>query len=192
MEIRKIVTIVEETRKEMGKDLPKPVKKAAAIVVINNPFAGKYQEDLTQLTEDGVKLGDMLGTMAREALGIAKEECEGYGKGAIIGMNGELEHGHAILHPKLGAPFREALGGGKAIIPSAAKMGGPGAELDIPTHYKDAAFVRSHFDAMPISVQDAPREDEILIVLVVTNSGRPLPRIGGLKKEDAKKEDGLR
>ncbi|OPX41403.1 MAG: amino acid synthesis family protein [Deltaproteobacteria bacterium] len=192
MEIRKFVTILEETRKEMGKDLPKPVKKAAAIAVIKNPFAGKYQEDLSELTEEGVKLGEMLGTMAREALRITKEECEGYGKGAIIGMNGELEHGHAILHPKLGAPFREALGGGKAIIPSAAKMGGPGAELDVPTHYKDAAFVRTHFDAMPISVQDAPREDEILIVLVVTNSGRPLPRIGGLKKEEAKKEDGLR
>jgi len=192
MEIRKVVTIIEETRKEIGKNLPKPIKKAAAMAIIKNPFAGKYQEDLSELTEDGVKLGEMLGTMAREALGIAKEECEGYGKGAIIGMNGELEHGHAILHPKLGAPFREALGGGKAIIPSAAKMGGPGTELDVPTHYKDAAFVRTHFDAMPVSVQDAPRDDEILVVLVVTNSGRPLPRIGGLKKEDAKKEDGLR
>ena len=160
MEIRKVVAIVEETRKEMGKDLPKPIKRAAAIAVIKNPFAGKYQEDLSELTEDGVTLGDMLGTMAREALGIAKEKCEGYGKGAII--------------------------------PSAAKMGGPGTELDVPTHYKDAAFVRTHFDAMPVSVQDAPREDEILVVLVVTNSGRPLPRIGGLKKEEAKKEDGLR
>jgi hypothetical protein len=192
MEIRKVVTIVEETRKEMGKDLPKPIKRAAAIAIIKNPFAGEYQEDLSELTEDGVTLGDMLGTMAREALEIAKEDCEGYGKGAIIGMNGELEHGHAILHPKLGAPFREALGGGKAIIPSAAKMGGPGTELDIPTHYKDAAFVRTHFDAMPVSVQDAPRDDEILVALVVTSSGRPLPRIGGLKKEEAKKEDGLR
>ncbi|RLB28355.1 MAG: amino acid synthesis family protein, partial [Deltaproteobacteria bacterium] len=136
MEIRKTVTIVEETRKEMGKDLPKPVRKAAAIAVIKNPFAGRYQEDLNELIDDGEKLGDMLGNMARGALGISKEECEGYGKGAVIGMNGELEHGHAILHPKLGAPFREALGGGKALIPSAAKMGGPGTELDVPTHYK--------------------------------------------------------
>lgn len=192
MEIRKLVTIVEETRREMGKDLPRPIKKVAAIAVIKNPFAGTYQEDLGELTEDGVELGDMLGNMARDALGVPKEECEGYGKGAIIGMRGELEHGHAILHPKLGAPFREALGGGKAIIPSAAKMGGPGTELDVPTHYKEAAFVRTHFDAMPVSVQDAPRENEILVVLVVTNSGRPLPRIGGLKKEEVKKEDGLR
>lgn len=192
MEIRKMVTIVEETRKEMERDLPEPVKRAAAIAVIKNPFAGKYQEDLSELTEDGAKLGDMLGNMARNALGVPKEECEGYGKGAVIGMNGELEHGHAILHPKLGAPFREALGGGKAIIPSAAKMGGPGTELDVPTHYKDAAFVRTHFDAMPVSVQDAPRDDEILVALVVTNSGRPLPRVGGLRKEEAKKEDGRR
>jgi hypothetical protein len=192
MDIRKLVTIVEETKSEMGKDLQKPVKKAAAIAIIRNPFAGRYQEDLNELIDDGEKLGDMLGNMARDALGISKEECEGYGKGAIIGMNGELEHGHAMLHPKLGAPFREALGGGKALIPSAAKMGGPGTELDIPTHYKDAAFVRSHFDAMPVRVQDAPREDEILVALVVTSSGRPLPRIGGLKKEEAKKEDGLR
>lgn len=192
MEIRKLVTIVEETRKEMGRDLPTPVKKAAVIAVIENPFTGTYREDLEELIDDGAKLGDMLGNMARDALGVTKGECEGYGKGAIIGVNGELEHGHAILHPKLGAPFREAIGGGKAIIPSAAKMGGPGTELDVPTHYKDAAFVRTHFDAMPVSVQDAPRGDEILVALVVTNSGRPLPRIGGLRKEEAKKEDGLR
>jgi hypothetical protein len=192
MKIRKLVTIVDETRKEMGKDLPKPVKKVAAIAVIENPFAGKYQADLSELTEDGAKLGDLLGNMARDALGVKKEECEGYGKGVIVGVSGELEHGHAILHPKLGAPFRETLGGGKAIIPSAAKMGSPGTELDVPTHYKDAAFVRTHFDTMSISVQGAPREDEILVALVVTNSGRPLPRIGGLKKEEAKKEDGLR
>ena len=192
MEIRKLVTIVEETKSEMGKDLPKPVKRAAAVAVIKNPFAGKYQEDLGELIDDGEKLGDMLGNMAREALGISKEECEGYGKGAIVGMNGELEHGHSILHPKLGAPFRAALGGGKAIIPSAAKMGRPGEELDVPTHYKDAAFVRTHFDAMPVRVQDAPRQDEILVALVVTNAGRLLPRIGGLKKEEAQREDGLR
>lgn len=192
MEIRKVVTIVEEIKKEMGKDLPKPIKRAAAIAIIKNPFAGKYQDDLSELTNDGEKLGEMLGNMARKALGVEKEECESYGKGTIIGLSGELEHGHAILHPKLGAPFREAVGGGKAIIPSAAKMGGIGTELDVPTHYKDAAFVRSHYDAMPIRVQDAPRDDEILVVLVVTTSGRPLPRIGGLTKEEAKKEDGLR
>ncbi|MGC8658684.1 MAG: amino acid synthesis family protein [Desulfomonilaceae bacterium] len=192
MQVRKIVTIVEETQTEMGKKLEPPTKKAAAIAVIKNPFAGKFQEDLSELVEVGEKLGDILAKRALDALDITCEKAESYGKGAIVGVQGELEHAAAILHPKLGTPFREALGGGKAIIPSAKKMGCPGTELDVPIHYKDAAFVRSHFDAMAIRVQDAPRGDEIVVALVVTDSGRPLARVGGLKKQDAKKEDGLR
>ncbi len=192
MEIRKICTIVEETHTEMGKNVTPPTKRAAAIAVIKNPFAGRYQENLSELIETGEKLGELLGKKALEALGINSDKAESYGKGAIVGSQGELEHAAAILHPKLGTPFREALGGGKAIIPSAKKIGGPGTELDVPIHYKDAAFVRSHFDAMPIRVQDAPRGDEIVVALVVTDSGRPLARVGGLKKEEAKKEDGLR
>ncbi len=192
MEIRKLVTVVEEVKEEMGQKVDPPHKKAAAIAVIKNPFAGVFQEDLSDLMAIGEELGAMLGKMAVEALGIPKEKTESYGKGAIVGLKGELEHAAAILHPKLGKPFREALGGGKAIIPSAKKMGGPGATLDVPLHFKDAAFVRSHFDAMEVRVADAPREDEILIALVVTDSGRPLARVGGLKKEEAKCEDGLR
>ncbi|MDA8407719.1 MAG: amino acid synthesis family protein [Deltaproteobacteria bacterium] len=192
MEIRKICTIVEETHTEMGKNITPPAKRAAAIAVIKNPFAGHYQDNLSELIETGEKLGEILGKRALEALGINADKAESYGKGAIVGPKGELEHAAAILHPKLGTPFREALGGGKAIIPSAKKIGGPGTELDVPIHYKDAAFVRSHFDAMPIRVQDAPRGDEIVVALVVTNSGRPLARVGGLKKDEAKKEDGLR
>jgi len=192
MEIRKICTIVEETHSEMGKNVTPPTKRAAAIAVIKYPFAGHYQENLSELIETGEKLGELLGKKALEALGITSDKAESYGKGAIVGPQGELEHAAAILHPKLGTPFREALGGGKAIIPSAKKIGGPGTELDIPIHFKDAAFVRSHFDAMPIRVQDAPRGDEIVVALVVTDSGRPLARVGGLKKEEAKKEDGLR
>ena len=192
MEIRKMVTVVEEIREEMGQEVAPPHRKAAAIAVIKNPFAGKYQEDLSDLMAIGEQLGTMLGELAVKSLGIPKEKSESYGKGAIVGLNGELEHAAAILHPKLGKPFREALGGGKAIIPSAKKMGAPGATLDVPLHFKDAAFVRSHFDAMEIRVQDAPRDDEIVVVLVVTDSGRPLARVGGLKKEEAKCEDGLR
>jgi hypothetical protein len=192
MEIRKILTIVEETEMEMGKKVEPATRKAAAIAVIVNPFAGYYQDNLSELIEIGEKLGDLLGKKALEALGITPDRAESYGKGAIVGARGELEHAAAILHPKLGTPFREALGGGKAIIPSSKKMGGPGTELDVPIHYKDAAFVRSHFDAMPIRVQDAPRGDEIVVALVVTDSGRPLARVGGLKREEAKKEDGLR
>ncbi len=192
MEIRKIVKVVEETRTEMGRPVDPPTRRAAVAAVIKNPFAGMYEENLDVLIDTGEELGGMLAKMAVEALGIAPEQAESYGKAAIVGSRGELEHAGAILHPKLGKPFRDALAGGKAIIPSAKKMGVPGTEIDVPIHYKDAAFVRSHFDAMPVRVQDAPRGDEIVVVLVVTDSGRPLPRIGGLKKEDAKKEDGLR
>lgn len=192
MEIRKIVKIVEETRTEMGKPVNPPTRRAAAVAVIKNPFAGVYQENLEELINVGEELGAMLGKMALDALGIPPEKAESYGKAVIVGPRGELEHAAAIMHPKLGGPFREALGGGKAIVPSAKKIGGPGTEIDVPLHYKDAAFVRTHFDAMPVRVQDAPRGDEIVVVLVVTDSGRPLPRVGGLLKDQAKKEDGLR
>jgi hypothetical protein len=192
MEIRKIVKIVEETRIEAGKPIQPAARRAAAVAVIKNPFAGRYEEKIDELITVGEELGGMLAKMAVEALGIAPEQVESYGKAAIVGNRGELEHAAAILHPKLGGPFRDAVGGGKALIPSSKKMGCSGTEIDVPLHYKDAAFVRSHFDAMAVRVQDAPRGDEIVVAIVVTASGRPLPRVGGLKKEDAKKEDGLR
>jgi hypothetical protein len=192
MEIRKIVRMLEETRMEMGKSVDPPTRRAVAVAVIKNPFAGRYEENLDELIAVGERLGELLGKMALETLGVPAEQAHSYGKAAVVGTKGELEHAAAILHPKLGGPFRDALGGGKAIIPSAKKIGGPGTEIDVPIHYKDAAFVRSHFDAVPVRVQDAPRGDEILVALVVTDSGRPLPRVGGLRVEDAKKEDGLR
>jgi len=192
MEVRKYVTILEETVIEGGKKVEQPTRKAAAIAVIKNPFSGKYVEKLDELIDIGESLGGILGKKAVQAMGITSQRAESYGKAAIVGINGELEHAAAILHPKLGTPLREAVGGGKAIIPSAKKMGGPGTEIDVPIHYKDAAFVRSHFDAMSIRVPDAPRPDEIVVAIVITDSGRPHPRIGGLKKEEAKKEDGLR
>lgn len=192
MDIRKMVTIVEETREEMGQVVNPPTRRAAAVAVIKNPFAGRYAEHLDELIEIGEELGGVLGKLALDALGITPDKAHSYGKGAIVGTRGELEHAAAILHPKLGGPFREALGGGKAIIPSAKKIGAPGTEIDVPVHYKDAAFVRSHFDAMAVRVQDAPRGNEIVVALVVTDSGRPLPRVGGLRVDEAKKEDGLR
>jgi hypothetical protein len=192
MEVLKYVTIVQETLKEGGKKVDPPTRKAAAIAVIKNPFAGKYAENLDPLIDIGEELGGILGKRAVEALRITPKNAESYGKAAIVGTDGEFEHAAAILHPKLGTPLREAVGGGKAIIPSAKKVGSPGTEIDVPLHYKDAALVRSHFDAMTVRVPDAPRPDEIVVVIVVTDSGRPHPRIGGLKKEEAKKEDGLR
>ncbi|AET66154.1 Protein of unknown function (DUF1185) [Desulfosporosinus orientis DSM 765] len=192
MEIRKIVTVVEETYKDGEKMVAKPTRKAAAMAVIKNPFAGQYVDDLTELMEIGEQLGSTLAERAVKALGITKEEAESYGKGAIVGEKGELEHAAAILHPRLGKPFREEVGGGKAIIPSAKKLGGMGTGLDVPVHYKDAAFVRTHYDAMEVRIADAPRGDELVVALVVTDSGRPHPRIGGLQKSEIKGEDGLR
>lgn len=192
MKIRKLVTIVEEIFIEGKKELAQPVKRAAAMAVIKNPFADVYQENLEELMEYGEKLGALLGDQAVKALGNDKMKCESFGKGAIVGAAGELEHAAAILHPRLGKPFRDSIGGGKAIIPSAKKIGGVGASLDVPLHFKDAAYVRTHYDAMEVSIPDAPRADEIVVALVVTDSGRPLPRIGGLQKHEIKGEDGLK
>jgi len=190
--IRKILTFVEETRTEMGKPVNPPTRRAAAAAVIENPFAGKYVEDLTELMEIGEELGALLTERAVTALGIPGASAESYGKAAAVGENGELEHAAAILHPKLGTPVRKALGKGAALIPSSKKRGGPGVALDIPLGHKDAAFVRSHFDGMEIRVNDAPRANEILVAIAVTDSGRPLPRVGGLTKDQIKGEDGLR
>jgi hypothetical protein len=190
--IRKIVTFLEETRTEMGKAVNPPTRRAAAAAVIENPFAGQYVQDLTELMEIGEELGALLTERAVAALGIAGPSAESYGKAAAVGENGELEHAAALLHPKLGTPVRRVLGKGAALIPSSKKRGGLGVALDIPLGHKDAAFVRSHFDGMEIRVNDAPRANEILVAIAVADSGRPLPRVGGLTKDQIKGEDGLR
>jgi len=190
--IRKLVTFVEETRFELDRIIDPPTRRAAAIAVIENPFAGRYTEDLSELIDIGEELGELLAAKAVAALGIDGARAESYGKAAAVGENGELEHAAAILHPKLGAPVRKALQKGAALIPSSKKRGGPGVALDIPLGHKDAAFVRSHFDGMEVRVSDAPRANEILVAVAITDSGRPLPRIGGLKKEEIKGVDGLR
>lgn len=193
--IRKVVVLVDEIHVENNRILPKPVRKSAAAAVIKNPYAGRYAEELNLLIDAGDFLGGFLAKRAREALGISPSDVESYGKAAVVGTLGELEHGHAILHPKFGRGFREECGGldvCKAIIPSAVKMGSPGTSIDVPLHYKRAAFVRSHYDAIEVRVQDAPLPDEIVVIAAVTDSGRPLPRIGGLRKEEVKGEDGLR
>src|ERR1700677_2497689 len=190
--IRKIVTIVEETCFEMDRAVEPPTRRAASIAVIENPFAGRYVEDLQELIDIGEELGELLANRAVAALGIEGPRAESYGKAAAVGENGELEHAAAILHPKLGAPVRKALGKGAALIPSSKKRGGPGVALDIPLGHKDAAFVRSHFDGMEVRLNDAPRANEIMVAIAVTDSGRPLARVGGLTKDQIKGEDGLR
>lgn len=191
-QIRKLVVQIEETRTEMGRAVNPPARRAAAIAVIANPCAGRYVEDLEELMAIGEELGDLLGRKAVEALGIAPGKAESYGKAAIVGEDGELEHAAAILHPRLGKPLRAAVEKGAALVPSAKKRAGPGAPLDVPLGHKDAAYVRSHFDAMEVRVADAPRANEILVAVVVTDSGRPLPRIGGLAKDQVEGKDGLR
>jgi len=163
MKIRKLVTVIEEIFSDGGRDARRPQRKVAAVAVIENPFAGRFVDDLTPLIDQGEKLGALLAKKATEALGAP---AESFGKAAIVGEAGEYEHAAALLHPKLGAPLRAAVGGGKAIIPSAKKLGGSGTTIDVPLHFKDA--------------------------IVVTDGGRPHPRVGGLTKDEAKKEDGLR
>lgn len=190
--MRKIAVHVEETHIEMGRTIAPPTRKAVAVAVIENPFAGTYQEDLSELMEIGAELGGYLGQKCVAALGITPAQAESYGKSAMVGELGELEHAAAILHPKLGAPLRVAVEKGAALVPSSKKMGSPGQVLDVPLGHKDAAYVRSHFDGIEVCLNDAPRAGEIMVAVAVTDSGRPLPRVGGLEARDAKGEDGLR
>ena len=190
--LRKLIVSVEETRREMGKDVAPATRKAAAVAVIENPFAGKFADNLDPLIDIGEELGDVLGRRAVEALGIKPGQAESYGKAAIVGEAGELEHAAAILHPKLGKPLRAAVEKGAALVPSAKKMGGVGSLIDVPLGHKDAAYVRSHFDGMEIRVADAPRANEIVVAVVVTDSGRPIPRVGGLTKDKIEGKDGLK
>ena len=190
--IRKLVVVVDEVHREMGKAVSPPSRRAAAAAVIANPLAGKYQDDLADLTAIGEELGELLTRKCIEALDIEGGKAESFGKAAIVGENGELEHAAAILHPKMGTPVRKVLTKGPALIPSAKKMGGPGTAIDVPLGHKDAAFVRSHFDAIEVRVPDAPRANEIVVAIAVTDSGRPLARVGGLQKHEIKGEDGLR
>ena len=162
------------------------------MAVIANPYAGRYTENLDELIAIGEELGGLLGDKCVQALGIAPGAAQSYGKAAIVGEAGEIEHAAAVLHPKLGAPLRKAVDKGAALVPSAKKLGGLGTAIDVPLGHKDAAFVRSHFDAMEARVSDAPRANEIVVAVVVTDSGRPLPRIGGLQAHEIKGEDGLR
>lgn len=190
--IRKIAVNVEETHSEMGRAISPPTRKAVAVAVIENPFAGIYQEDLSDLMEIGAELGALLGDKCVAALGITPEQAESYGKSAMVGEQGELEHAAAILHPKLGAPLRKAVEKGAALVASSKKMGSPGQVLDVPLGHKDAAYVRSHFDGIEVRLNDAPRAGEIMVAVAVTDSGRPLPRVGGLAHDEAVGKDGLR
>lgn len=191
-QIRKIIVQVDEVLQEAGQAVNPPTRRALAMAVIANPYAGTFSNNLDLLIAIGEELGGLLGERCVKALGIKPEQAQSYGKAAIVGEAGELEHAAAILHPKLGAPLRLAVGKGAALVPSAKKQGTLGTAIDVPIGHKDAAFVRSHFDAMEARVPDAPRANEIVVAVVVTDSGRPNPRIGGLQVREIVGQDGLR
>ncbi|MEY3523996.1 MAG: hypothetical protein RIR92_61 [Pseudomonadota bacterium] len=190
--IRKIIVQVDEIHFDGGKAVNPPTRRALAMAVIANPYAGRFSDSLDELIDIGEELGGLLGERCVQALGIAPAQAQSYGKAAIVGEGGELEHAAAILHPKLGAPLRVAVSQGAALVPSAKKQGTLGTAVDVPLGHKDAAFVRSHFDAMEARVADAPRANEIVVAVVVTDSGRPHARVGGLQVHEIVGKDGLR
>jgi hypothetical protein len=190
--IRRIVVQIDEVWTENGQAVSPPTRRAVAMAVIENPFAGRYVENLDTLITVGEELGALLGQRCVQALGITPAQAQSYGKAAIVGEAGEIEHAAAILHPKLGAPLRVAVQKGAALVPSSKKMGGMGTTIDVPLGHKDAAYVRSHFDAIEARVTDAPRANEIVVCVAVTDSGRPRPRVGGLQHHEMIGKDGLR
>ncbi len=189
--VRKRVVIVEEIFHEGGPAATRPPRRAAALAVIHNPFAGRYAAEIAGFMEDLNPLGLEMAKSLIAALGGNAKIVEGYGKGAIVGQAGELEHG-ALWHVPGGYAMREILGGAKAIVPSSKKVGGPGTRLDVPITHIHASYVRSHFDSMEVGIADAPRADEILLALVMTTGPRVHARVGGLKASEIKGEDGLR
>src|SRR5271165_726879 len=189
--IRKKVTCVEEIFHEGGPVASRPLRRAAAIAVIRNPYAGSYVESIEGFMDDLKPLGLEMARSLVAALGGDAKKVEGYGKGAIVGAAGELEHG-ALWHVPGGYAMREVLGGAKAIVASTKKVGGPGTRLDVPITHINASYVRSHFDSMEVGVADAPKSDEILLALVMTTGPRIHARVGGLRAWEIKGQDGLR
>jgi len=189
MKIRKLYTFVEDSMSEAGKPAEPPLRKVAAVAVVENPHAGRYVEDLQPMVDASAELGRELAKIAVEAMG--RYRAQSYGKGGIVGLAGEQEHINALLTTTFANPLREAVGGGKAWISSMTKRGGPGTSIDIPLASKDALYVRSHYDGMTITLHDAPSPDEIAVIICLANRGRLNARVGGLHFENVKGEDGL-
>jgi hypothetical protein len=175
LQIRKSLTARETLVSDMGRSASRPIVRVAAMAVISNPFAGRYVDDLTELFEAGRALGEQFMT---DLVHMLSQDPVSYGKGAIVGLNGEFEHGGACIHPMLGKPMRSAVGGGKAVIPSNVKVAACGASLDVPLTHKDNAWSFDHFDTMTLSIADAPKSDEIVVVMAVADGGRLHPRCG--------------
>jgi hypothetical protein len=191
VEVRKFATVVEEVFHEGGPPAARPLKQGACLAVIRNPYAGRYVPDILPLMKDLEPLGLEMAKRLIAALGVAPKDIEAYGKGAIVGSAGELEHG-ALWHAPGGYGMREVLGGTKAIVPATKKVGGPGTRLDVPVTHVNASYVRSHFTAMELGLPDAPKDDEIVLILAMTTGPRIHARAGGLQAAEIKGEDGLR
>jgi hypothetical protein len=191
VELRKFHSTVEEIFHEGGPRAMQPLRRAALLAAIRNPYAGRYGPDILPLMEALNALGVTMAERLLALLGGDPKGVEGYGKGAIVGAAGEIEHG-ALWHVPGGYAMRRVLGDTKAIVPSTKKVGGPGTRLDVPVTHINASYVRSHFDAMELGIPDAPRADELVVALVMTTGSRIHARVGGLKASEIKGEDGLR
>lgn len=189
--IRKIVTSIEEIFHEGGPRANTPLLRGSVMAVIENPYAGSYVEEIQPFMEDLKPLGVEMAQKLLAAMGVAADQIEGYGKGAIIGTAGEVEHG-ALWHAPGGYAMRDVLGGSKAIVPSTKKVGAAGVRLDVPVTHVDASYVRSHFDSIEVGLNDSPRSHEMAVILVMTTGARVHNRAGGLEAKDIKGEDGLR
>jgi hypothetical protein len=191
VKIRKFLVSVEDVFHEGGPVAATPQRRGAVLAVIQNPYAGTYHENIQPFMDDLKPLGLQMAQKLLAALGGDPKSIEGYGKGAIVGEAGELEHA-ALWHAPGGYAMRDVLGGAKAIVPSTKKVGGPGTRLDIPVTHINASYVRSHFDAIEVGLADAPKAGEMLVALVMTTGPRVHARAGGLQMKDVKGEDGLR
>jgi Amino acid synthesis len=189
MPIKRLLTFLDEVRSADGHDVVPPLRKAAAVAIIDNPFAGRFVEDLSPLTRASEAIGREICAIAVRLL--APDQAVSYGKAAVVGTNGEQEHGNAMLTTVFGNVMREAAGGGKAWISSMTKRAAPGAVIDIPLAHKDALYVRSHYDGMTLTLPDAPQPNEIAIIAVYATRGRPNQRVGGLSAGEIKGQDGL-
>ncbi len=187
--VRKVVTLVEEVRSVAGIEASPPLRRAAVAMVLSNPYAGRYEKDLGPLIAWSAGLGKDLGGLAVQALGVP---AESYGKGGIADVAGEQEHANALLTTTMAKGLRDAVGGGKAWISSATKVGPPGTAIDIPLAHKDALYVRSHYDAMEVRIPDAPLPDELVAIVVVASGPRLNARVGDLRADEIEGKDGLR
>jgi hypothetical protein len=175
MNMRKLSLTKETIFADAGRLISQPVTRAVAVAVVANPFADRFVDDLSPLFADGAELGQRV---MPELASLLSRPAVAYGKAAIVGVAGEIEHGAAMIHPRLGQPMREAVGGGQAIISSNVKIGGPGTSIDVPLAHKDNIWSFDHLATITISSDDAPRPDEIVVIMAISDGGRPHPRVG--------------